>query len=82
MRSRQDGFISFSTMTLLIGGAALGALLAYGSMSGQELPLWPAIAVSLVNLVAAGKLVLNVRAERRRAQTAPPNPPEVKRARR
>jgi hypothetical protein len=67
--NRQNGFINFSTMTLLVGGLALGGLLLYGSTSGQELPLWPAIAVSLVNVVAAAKIVIDTRKARRQAQT-------------
>lgn len=56
-------------MTLLIGGLALAGLLAYGLMSGHELPLWPAIAVALVNLVGAGKLIYDVRQTRKQGTT-------------
>lgn len=56
---REKGFISFGAMTLLIGGCALAGLLAYSWKSGQELPFWPAVAVILVNLAAAAKLVLD-----------------------
>lgn len=43
MRIRQQGFISFGSMTLIIGGLALFGLLFYGQASGHELPLWPAL---------------------------------------
>lgn len=56
-------------MALLVGGVALAGLLVYGLKSGQELPLWPAIAVALVNLVAAAKVFLDVRKARQHMQT-------------
>lgn len=67
---KQRGFVSFGTMTLLVGGTALGGLLLYGAKSGHELPLWPAILVALVNLAAAGKLVLETREKKRLQQAA------------
>lgn len=66
MRFRQGGFISFGTMTLLIGGLALVGLLVYGAKTGQELPLWPALTVVLLNLFAAGKIVFDVKKKRQR----------------
>lgn len=65
MNSRQNGFVNFGIMTLLIGGLALAGLLIYGAQSGQELPLWPALAVTLVNLVAAGKIIFDVKKARK-----------------
>lgn len=70
---KQEGFISGGIMTLLVGGLALGGLLLYGSKSGQELPLWPAIAVCLVNLVAAIKIILDVKKARKLRQEAASN---------
>lgn len=58
--------MNFGAMTLLIGGLALAGLLLYGWQSGQELPLWPAIAVALVNLFAAVRIVLNIRKAKQR----------------
>lgn len=52
-------------MTLIIGGLALAGLLVYGWTTGQELPIVPAIAVVMVNLVAAVKLALDSRKGRR-----------------
>jgi hypothetical protein len=61
---KQQGFISFGSTVLLLGGLALAGALLYGLQSGYELPLWPAIAVALVNLIAAGKLIYDVRARK------------------
>lgn len=68
MNRKQDGFMSGSMITILIGGLALGGLLVHGLTTGQELPLWPAVAVALVNLLAAGRIVLDVRARKQRRQ--------------
>jgi hypothetical protein len=48
-------------MTLIVGGLALGGLLYYGWQTGQDLPVLPAIAVVLVNIVGAGKLVYDAK---------------------
>ena len=58
---KQLGFINGGVITLLIGGLAIGGLLLYGLVSGQELPVWPAVLVGLVNLVAAVKVILDVK---------------------
>lgn len=79
---RQNGFISFTVMTFVVGGLALGGLLFYGSLAGHELPLWPAIAVALVNVVAAGKVIVDTKKARRQAPTAPANPAKTARPRR
>ncbi|MCF8149873.1 MAG: hypothetical protein K9K30_07395 [Burkholderiaceae bacterium] len=80
MISKQEGFISGSIVTLLIGGLALLGLLVYGLRSGQELPLWPALAVALVNVVAAAKIVVDIKKAKQQRQapssaTAKGNPP-------
>jgi len=61
----QTGKINGGILALIIGGIALAGLLAYGWLSGQELPLWPALAVAAVNLVAAGKIVRDTQQRRR-----------------
>jgi len=68
---KQDGFLNGAVITLLIAGLVLGGLLAYGSMTGQELPIWPAIAVALVNLVAAAKIIMDTKKARRQQQKPP-----------
>lgn len=70
LNRKQDGFIGGSGVALLVGGLALGGLLVYGALSGYELSLWPAIAVALVNLVAAAKIVLDTRKARQRQNPA------------
>lgn len=72
MTHKQRGFISFATMTLLIGGLALIGLLLYGAQSGHELPLWPAIVVILVNVFASYQMVREARQAKRRRETSPP----------
>ena len=61
MISRESGFVGVGAIVLLIGGLSLAALLIYGWSSGHELPFWPAIAVALVNLVGAAKIVLDTK---------------------
>lgn len=65
-------YLSFGVLTLLVGGLALAGLLYYGWSSGQELPLWPALAVALVNIVGAIKLVME------RKKIHPPQAPASK----
>jgi hypothetical protein len=72
LNSKQYGFINFGTMTLLIGGLALAWLLLRGMQGGHELPLWPALAVAAVNIVAAVKLIYDVKKARQLRQAAPP----------
>ena len=72
---RQDGFINGSVIVLLIGGLMLGGLLVYGAKSGQELPFWPAIAVAVVNLVAAAKIVIDTKKARRQQHLPKTNTP-------
>lgn len=63
MADIKKGVLSFGSMTLLVGGLALVGLLLWGWMTGQELPLWPALLVAAVNVVGAVKLVLEKRAK-------------------
>ncbi|MCF8184728.1 MAG: hypothetical protein K9J43_07105 [Polynucleobacter sp.] len=73
LNRKQEGFINGSAITILIGGLALGGLLVYGLKTGQELPIWPAIAVVVVNLIAATKLVMDIRTAKKLKQAPPPN---------
>ena len=68
MHHKQDGFINGGVITLLIGGLAIGGLLLYGSVTGQELPVWPAVVVGIVNLVAAGKVFMDVKKNKKLRQ--------------
>jgi uncharacterized protein (DUF983 family) len=69
LNCKQNGFINAGILTLLIAGSALVGLLIYGATTGYELPLWPAVAVILVNIVAAGKIILDIK---KRKQMVPP----------
>lgn len=68
MHHKQGGFINGGVITLLIGGLAIGGLLLYGSVTGQELPVWPAVVVGIVNLVAAGKVFMDVKKNKKLRQ--------------
>lgn len=65
---KQCGFIKGDMIGILIGGVALGGLLLYGSVSGQALPLWPAVIVGLVNVLAAANVVWTVKKAKKAAQ--------------
>lgn len=71
LNRKERGNASFGVMTLIVGALALAGLLVYGWRSGQPLPLWPAIAVALVNIIAAVKIVLDTKKARQLAKTAP-----------
>lgn len=71
----QRGAIRADGLTLLVGAAALGGLLIYSATSGYALPLWPALAVVAVNLVAAGRLAWSVMKAKKAAQSQN-RPPE------
>lgn len=57
---------------MLISAVLIGGMFVHSYSSGQDLPLLPAIAVIVVNLLAAAKLVLDVRARRQRQGPKPP----------
>lgn len=50
---------------ILIAAIALGAMFAYYAISGNEIPVWQALAVGAVNLIAAGRLFMTVKKTRR-----------------
>lgn len=70
MSRKERGNASFGVMTLIVGALALVGLLVYGWRSGQDLPLWPAIAVILVNIAAAVKIVLDIKKARQQPKPA------------
>ena len=67
---KERGNASFGIMTLIVGALALVGLLVYGWRSGQELPVWPALAVVLVNVAAAIKIVLDLKKARQQPKPA------------
>jgi hypothetical protein len=72
----RTGYSSFATLSQLVGALALVGLLLYGWITGQQLPLWPALLVVAVNVVLAIRLVLDIKKRRAAAQAqatkAPP----------
>lgn len=56
-------------IVILMAGAAFFLMLGYYAYSGTEVPLWQAVLVIVVNLVAAAKLFFSVK--NARAQQAP-----------
>lgn len=70
MADSNQGILSFGSMTLMVGGLALFGLLAWGWLSGQSLPLWPALLVAAVNVVGALKLVQETKAKRAAMEAA------------
>lgn len=77
MNFRQGGFINSGVLIILIGGLALGGLFIHSLSTGEELPVWPAIAVILVNLVGAAKIVTEVRKVKRQRQKPASNANQV-----
>ena len=72
MKHKQHGLIKGDVIGILIGGIALGGLLVYGSVSGQPLPVWPAVLVALVNVAAAVNVFMGVRKAKQQRQAKPP----------
>lgn len=72
MTDNNHGIFSFGSMTLIVGGLALLGLLAWGWVSGQSLPLWPALLVAAVNVVASVKVFRETKAKRAAMQAARP----------
>lgn len=64
----KTGYSSFATLSQVVGALALVGLLLFGWITGQQLPLWPALLVVAVNVVLAIRLVLDVMKRRAAAQ--------------
>jgi Na+-transporting NADH:ubiquinone oxidoreductase subunit NqrB len=60
-------------MLIVVAGVAMGGLIAYHAIEGTEVPIWQALAVAAVNVVASIKLVLGVRKNR---LPRPPSKPD------
>ncbi|OGB30460.1 MAG: hypothetical protein A3F78_14770 [Burkholderiales bacterium RIFCSPLOWO2_12_FULL_61_40] len=67
---KQLGLIRGDLIGLLIGAVALGGLLFYGAISGQDLPFWPALLVVAVNIVSAIHVFLGVKKRKQQAQAS------------
>lgn len=65
---RNKGIFSFGSMLLIVGALGLAGLLFWGWKTGQDLPLWPALAVVAVNLLGAFKLLQATRARQAAAR--------------
>lgn len=61
MNKFQQGAVAGGMIFILIGGLMIGWLLFDSYTTGKELPLWPAVAVILVNLLG----IWNVLSKRR-----------------
>jgi len=68
LKQFQKGRLGADGITLLVGAAALAGLLIYSAQSGYALPLWPALAVVAVNLIAAARLAWAVIKAKKRRQ--------------
>lgn len=64
-------------LVILMAAIALGAMFGYYAFTGTEVPIWQALAVATVNVLAAAKLFLTVRKARQQHQassgTRPPS---------
>lgn len=65
MKFLQRGAIDPGMTIILISGLILGALFVHSYTTGEELPIWPAIAVICVNLVGVWRTIKDVQARRR-----------------
>lgn len=70
MKSLQRGAIDPGMVIILISGLILGALFVHSYATGEELPIWPAIAVICVNLVGVWRTLKDVQARRRAHEAA------------
>lgn len=64
MKAGQRGFLNGGMLVILVSGVLIGVLFIHSYATGQELPLWPAVAVICVNLFGVWKIIGEVRARR------------------
>lgn len=62
-------------LVIIIAALAVGLLFGYHAFTGTEVPVWQALAVAAVNILAAGKLYLTARKAREQAREQHRNPP-------
>lgn len=72
MKSLQRGAFDPGMAIILISGLILGGLFVHSYATGEELPIWPAIAVICVNLFGVWRTLKEVQARRRRQDAARP----------
>lgn len=65
MKSLQRGAIDPGMVITLISGLIIGGLFVHSYATGEELPIWPAIAVICVNLFGVWRTLKDVQARRR-----------------
>jgi membrane protein implicated in regulation of membrane protease activity len=75
--NRQLGMVRGDFIGLLIAAVMLGGLLIYGSVTGQDLPLWPAMLVAAVNVVAAFYVYRAARKRKNKRATLGQTPPRA-----
>lgn len=59
-------------LVILAAALAVGILFGYHAVTGTEVPVWQALAVAAVNIIAAGKLYLTVKKTRQQQGRPPP----------
>lgn len=64
MKTQQAGFFRKDILVILIAGVALLGLFSYYAIKGEPVPVWQAVLVGVVNIVAAAKLFLTVKKAR------------------
>ncbi len=64
MSRKETGVISPDIVVILIAAVAVGGLFAYHAIKGDEIPVWQAIAVGAVNVLAAARLYIKARKAR------------------
>lgn len=60
-------------LVILLAALAVGILFGYHAISGTQVPIWQALAVGVVNILAAGKLYLTAK----KAKQPPEQPPQT-----
>lgn len=65
MKFLQRGAIDPGMAIILISGLILGALFVHSYTTGEQLPIWPALAVICVNLAGVWRTLKDVQARRR-----------------
>ncbi len=71
MTAQESGTLNGSIIGVLIGGVLLGALfIYYAFVVGEPVPIWQALLVGAVNIVAAARLFVATRRARQEREAA------------